>query len=94
MRIATWNLKQAVAPKKPLPELWKWASERLQPDCVAFTEAKVPSTGVPSGWSAVWDPQGVYPENRNSWGTVLAGRGVDLEPVTSVKTRWRRRTLE
>jgi len=94
MRIATWNLKQAVAPKKPLPELWKWASESLQPDCVAFTEAKVPSTGVPSGWSAVWDPQGVYPEKRNSWGTVLAGRGVELEPVNSVKTRWRRRTLE
>lgn len=90
MRIATWNLKQAVAPKKPLPELWSWAADHCRPDCVVFTEGKVPSNGVPRGWSAQWDPEGVYPESRNRWGTVVAARGVELSPVTSVKSRWRR----
>jgi exonuclease III len=94
MRIATWNLKQAVAPKKPLPELWRWAAECIRPDCIVFTEGKVPSSGVPSGWTAEWNPDGVYPEKRNRWGTVVAGRGVDIVPVTSVKSGWRRRNLE
>lgn len=93
MRIGTWNLKQAVAPKKPLPELWSWAAERLRPDCMVFTEGKVPAAGVPRGWTAEWDPSGIYPENQNRWGTVVAARGVELTPVTSVKGRWRRTNL-
>lgn len=93
MRIATWNLKQAVAPKKPLPELWQWAADRIRPNCIVFTEGKVPTSGVPEGWSAHWDPEGVYPEKSGKWGTVVAGRGVDIVPVDSVKTRWRRRDL-
>ena len=94
MRIATWNLKQAVAPKKPLPELWRWAADCIRPDCIVFTEGKVPSSGVPSGWTAEWNSDGVYPEKRNRWGTVVAGRGVDIVPVASVKSGWRRRNLE
>ena len=94
MRIATWNLKQAVAPKKPLPQLWSWAADRIRPDCIVFTEGKVPSAGVPRGWTAEWNPDGVYPEQRNRWGTVVAGRGVEIVPVTSVKSRLRRHDLD
>jgi exonuclease III len=93
MRIATWNLKQAVAPKKPLADLWTWAEERIDPSVIVFTEAKVPKTGVPAGWSAIWDPDGVE-HVRNTWGTVIAGRGVELEQVTSVRSRIRRRRLD
>lgn len=32
MRIATWNLKQAVAPKKPLDQLWRWAEDEIAAD--------------------------------------------------------------
>lgn len=94
MRVATWNLKQAVAPKRPLPELWQWAADRIRPDCIVFTEGKVPSSGVPRGWTAEWNPDGVYPEQRNRWGTVVAGRGVEIIPLTTVKSRLRRHTLE
>ena len=30
MRIATWNLKQAVAPKQPLDQLWNWAATTIR----------------------------------------------------------------
>ena len=40
MKIATWNIKQAVAPKKPLDQLWQWAEETIEPDVIVFTEAK------------------------------------------------------
>ena len=40
MRIATWNLKQAVAPKKKVPELMAWADSNIQADAYVFTEAK------------------------------------------------------
>ena len=94
LRIATWNLKQAIAPKKPLTELWSWAAERVKPDCIVFTEGKVPSAGIPRGWNAHWNPSGVYPEQRNRWGTVVASRGVKIRPVQEIKTRWRTHLLE
>ena len=70
MRIATWNMKQAVAPKKPLPELWSWMETSIQPNVIALTEARVPKGGLPPGWSALWHPGGIGP--RRTWGTVLA----------------------
>lgn len=95
MRIATWNIKQAMAPKKPLDVLWSWAADRLNPDCMVFTEAKVPKEGVPSGWEAHWNPDGVYPDKRNgNWGTVVASRGVSITPVTGVKGLLRNRGIE
>ena len=72
MKIATWNLKQAVAPKKPLPLLWKYAEENIEADVIVFTEAKVPKEGVPAGWTAVWKPDGIG--ERRRWGTVIAAR--------------------
>jgi len=93
MRIATWNLKQAVAPKKPLPDLWSWAETQIDPSVIVFTEAKVPKTGVPKGWSAVWDPDGVE-HVKNTWGTVIAARGVEIERVTTVKSGLRRRAID
>jgi exonuclease III len=80
MRIATWNIKQAVAPKKPLDELWLWAANYVKAEVMVFTEAKVPKGGVPSGWTAVWDPNGIG--ERRRWGTVIAARGLDLIDVS------------
>jgi exonuclease III len=89
MRIATWNIERAFN-RVQLDDQWRWAAENLDADCVVFTEAKVPDSGVPDGWTAVWDPAGVYPDSRNRWGTVIAGRGVELRPVTSMKRFFRR----
>ena len=84
MRIATWNLKQAVAPRRPLPELWRWLEERVEPDVAVLTEAKIPVGGLPRGWNAVFDEGGIGPRRR--WGTVVAGRGASLVRVESVRT--------
>lgn len=84
MRIATWNLKQAVAPRRPLPDLWTWLGESVGPDVAVLTEAKVPAGGPPKGWTAVWDDGGIGPRRR--WGTVIAGRNLSLERVESVRS--------
>ena len=81
MRIATWNIKQAVAPKKPLTELWKWAADVVAADVMVFTEAKVPKEGVPDGWTAVWQENGIG--QGRPWGTVIAARGYELIDVTN-----------
>ena len=47
MRIATWNLKQATAPRKKVPELMAWADSKIQADAYVFTEAKVPVDAEP-----------------------------------------------
>ena len=82
MKIATWNLKQAVAPKNPLPLLWKYAEENIEADVIVFTEAKVPKEGVPAGWTAVWKSDGIGEHRR--WGTVIEARnGYELVDVTN-----------
>jgi len=91
VRVATWNIKQAVAPRKPLGDLWSWAAERLTPDIVVFTEGKVPKGGPPPGWTAQWLEGGIGPRRR--WGTVIAGRGVELRPISAVRSRFRTRHL-
>jgi exonuclease III len=81
MRIATWNIKQAVAPKKPLDYLWDFAAEVIDADVMVFTEAKVPKDGVPDGWTAVWRPEGIG--ERRRWGTVIAARnGIEIVDIT------------
>lgn len=42
MIVATWNMKQAVAPKKPLNELWAWIENEIDPDIIVLTEARPP----------------------------------------------------
>lgn len=82
MRIATWNMKQAVAPKKPLLQLWEWMDETIDADIVVLTEAKVPADGIPDGWTAAWKSDGIG--ERRRWGTVIAARdGFDLVDVTN-----------
>lgn len=93
MRIATWNQKQAVGPKSDPATLWAWTEENIQPDVVVFTEAKVPKSHVDEGWSAVWDPGGLYPGRKNVWGTVIASPTCDLVPVTTVGGRFRKTEL-
>jgi len=83
MRIATWNMKQAVAPKKPLPQLWEWLGERVDPTVAVLTEARVPKEGLPAGWAAEWVPEGIGPKRK--WGTVVAARRAELQRVTSVR---------
>lgn len=86
MRIATWNLKQAVAPKKPLSDLWRWMEREVSPNVIILTEAKVPHGGM-SNWTTQWNPEGVGPRRR--WGTVLAGRNVELHKVSQAEIRGR-----
>ena len=93
MRVATWNLKQAVAPRKSVPELLDWADANIRADVYVFTEAKVPPDIDPS-WSYQWSPEGVYPYKANKWGTVLATKSVDIREVTQVRTRLKSRQLE
>ncbi len=83
-RIATWNTKQGVAPRQKELELWKWIQATIAPDLIVLTEAKTPKVGFPKGWSGVWLPGGVG--NRRPWGTVIAGRNVEL-----VRTDFKRR---
>ena len=77
--VATWNMKQAVAPKKPLPELWDWIDDVINPDVIVLTEARVPKEGLPEGWQAIWTPGGIGP--RRTWGTIIAARNVDIRPA-------------
>jgi exonuclease III len=74
--VATWNMKQAVAPKKPLPELWSWIEDQIQPDVIVLTEARVPKEGLPAGWQAIWTPGGIGP--RRTWGTIVAARNLEI----------------
>jgi len=83
-RIATWNTKQGVAPRQKEPELWRWIQETIAPDLIVLTEAKPPKAGFPKDWSGIWVPGGVG--NRRSFGTVIAGKNVDLK-----NTEFRRR---
>ena len=81
MRVATWNMKQ-VAPRQPLDERWRWMAEEIAPDVIVLTEAKVPEGGPPQGWEALWVDGGMGPRRR--WGTVIAGRGVELREINHV----------
>ena len=82
MKIATWNVKQAVAPRKPLQELWNFAADVIDADVMVFTEGKVPGDGVPEGWTAVWRAEGI--DAKRTWGTVLAARnGVEIVDITN-----------
>ena len=76
--VATWNMKQAVAPKKPLPELWDWIENVINPDVIVLTEARVPKEGLPESWQAIWTPGGIGP--RRTWGTIIAARNIDIRP--------------
>ena len=77
--VATWNMKQAVAPKKPLPELWEWIENSISPDVIVLTEARVPKEGLPEGWQAIWTPGGIGP--RRTWSTIIAARNIDIRPA-------------
>jgi len=93
MRVATWNLKQAVAPRKPVPELLEWADTNIKADVYVFTEAKVPRDIDPR-WRYQWNPEGIYYDKANKWGTVIATRSVEFREVTEARTRLKTRRLE
>ena len=93
MRIATWNLKQAVGPRKKVTELMGWADSNIGADVYAFTEAKVPEDLDPR-WQCQWNPEGVYPDKPNKWGTVLASNRLTLNPIVSVGSKFRSKDLQ
>ena len=80
--IATWNMK-SIAPKlwgaNGSEDLWRWAEKNIGADIYVFTEAKIPKSGVPSGWQAIYEKGGVGP--RRPWGTVIASNRVDLRKL-------------
>jgi exonuclease III len=82
MRLSTWNLKQAVAPKRKMHELWAWMESNINPDVVILTEAKEPEGGIPMGWTALWKPGGIGPKRR--WGTIVAAKDAELRTVDSI----------
>jgi len=91
--IATWNLKQAVAPRARLDDLWSWLATEVDPAVAVLTEAKVPKTGIPTGWdSALWRADGIGPRSR--WGTVVGARGVELGAVPTVTVDGRAHDLD
>jgi exonuclease III len=94
MRIATWNLMQAMKPKKAPTFLWNWAEEHIQPDVMVFTEARISKEHVEDGWSALWEPAGIYPHIPRSWGTVIASPTCELIPVNYATRRLRKTQLE
>ena len=80
LRIATWNMRAAF-PKLKGPtkteEMWKWAHANLAADIYVFTEAKIPETGKPNGWNAVWVEGGIG--GRRPWGTIVASPTLELQ---------------
>jgi exonuclease III len=93
LTVATWNLKQAVAPKAPLDDLWSWLATETDPMVAVLTEAKVPKTGVPEGWDAAWwRADGIGPRSR--WGTVVASRGAKLVPIPTISVDGRTHDLD
>lgn len=91
VRVATWNTKQAVAPRLNAAGAWQWMEDAIDPDVVVLTESKMPPAGVPEGWSALWEPEGYGPKKK--WGTILAVRGMGLERVTEVRVGRQRHEL-
>lgn len=81
LRIATWNMRAAF-PKLKGPtkteEMWKWAHKNLAADIYVFTEAKIPESGIPNGWNAVWVEGGIG--GRRPWGTIVASPTLELRP--------------
>ena len=40
MRVATWNMKQAVAPRRPLDDLWRWAGDEINADVMVLARVR------------------------------------------------------
>jgi len=86
LRVATWNMK-SVAPRISGPtgteQIWSWAANNLDADVYVFTEAKVPKTGLPQGWNALYVPGGVG--SRRPWGTVIASPRRELRASNPIR---------
>ena len=92
MKIVTWNLMHAMSRRHTTPELLEWLGARTAFDIAILTEARWPEEGFGPGWSAIGTPDGL--DEQRQWGTVIAGRGVRLEQITSVSGLLRRRALK
>jgi len=88
IRVATWNTKQGVAPRKAAPVLWEWVINTTKADVLVLTEAKVPKDGLPAGWTAIYQPGGV--DKRRQYGTIVAARGLSLRRTDFKRRKTRR----
>ena len=85
IRLATWNTKQGVAPRQKAPVLWEWITRVADPDVLVLTEARVTKEGIPDGWRAIYTQGGIG--GRRNYGTIIAGRGVELRRVSYRRTK-------
>jgi exonuclease III len=82
MRIVTWNLNTPFTRSDSRAHQWAWLDEHVSADIAVLTEAEIPKSGLPDGWTALYQVGGIG-ENRR-WGTVIAARpGVELRDITT-----------
>lgn len=82
MRIATWNLNTPFTKSDSRQEQWAWLNEHVCADIAVLTEAEIPKSGLPDGWTAIYQVGGIG-ENRR-WGTIIAARnGVEVRDITN-----------
>jgi endonuclease/exonuclease/phosphatase (EEP) superfamily protein YafD len=92
LKIATWNLKYAVAPRAKTLDLLSWAEANIAADAYAFTESNMPAD-LGAEWNVLWNSNGVHTGVTRKWGTTLASTKVKLVPVEEVKVGFRSHKL-
>lgn len=92
MRIATWNLKQAVGPLASVADLGRWLERVVQPDVAVLTEAKRAAEGPLARWGTVGSGEPVGP--RRPWSTFIVAPTVRLLDLDEERFGVRRRRIE
>ena len=80
MKVVTWNTQGMKTGGDKISTQWKWVEETVDADIAVLTEAKVPVSGIPTGWNAFYKPGGIGPSRR--WGTIVAARNYEIRDVT------------
>ena len=80
MKVVTWNTQGMKTGGDKISTQWKWFEETVDADIAVLTEAKVPVSGIPTGWNAFYKPGGIGPSRR--WGTIVAARNYEIRDVT------------
>jgi exonuclease III len=82
MRFVTWNLNTPFTKSESRANQWAWLDEYVGADIAILTEAEVPKSGLPDGWTAIYKEDGIGATRR--WGTLIAARpGVELRDITN-----------
>ncbi len=82
MRIVTWNLNTPFTKSSSRAHQWAWLDEHVGADIAVLTEAEIPKSGLPEGWTAVYHEGGIGDTRR--WGTIIAARnGIEIRDITN-----------